>query len=72
MKNSTIVLDATNHSDETFLGYLKSNNIALEILQENGPSGWPLVKLTGSRENLVEVVSTDIGWGDPSLVEFIK
>lgn len=71
MKNSTIVLDAMNPGDETFLKFLTSNKVNIKILNMVGPSGWPEVKLTGTKADLINVLKSDDGWGDPSLSIFI-
>tara|TARA_B110000483_G_scaffold634_1_gene679 strand:- start:355 stop:585 length:231 start_codon:yes stop_codon:yes gene_type:complete len=72
MKNSTIVLDAMNPGDETFLKFLTSNKVNIKIVNMVGPSGWPEVKLTGTKANLTNVLQAEDGWGDPSLATFIE
>jgi hypothetical protein len=72
MKNSTIVLDATNPGDETFLKFLNNNKVNMEILNTVGPSGWPEVRLTGAKVNLINVLLDEEFFGEPSLAIFIE
>ena len=44
----------------------------IKILNMVGPSGWPEVKLTGTKANLTNVLQAEHGWGDPSLATFIE
>ena len=69
---ATVTMDAMNPSDKTFLKFLKKNKVEIEILSMKGPAGWPEVKMTGSRKDLETVLSSEDGWDDPDLAEYIE
>ena len=69
---ATVTMDAMNPGDKTFLKFLKKNKVEIEILSMKGPAGWPEVKMTGSRKDLETVLSSEDGWDDPDLAEYIK
>ena len=69
---ATVTMDAMNPGDKTFLKFLKKNKVKIEILSMNGPAGYPEVKMTGSRKDLETVLSSEDGWDDPDLAEYIE
>ena len=69
---ATVTMDAMNPGDKTFLKFLKKNKVEIEILSMKGPAGWPEVKMTGSRKDLETVLSSEDGWDDPDLAEYIE
>ena len=69
---ATVTMDAMNPGDKTFLKFLKKNKVEIEILSMKGPAGYPEVKMTGSRKDLETVLSSEDGWDDPDLAEYIE
>jgi hypothetical protein len=69
---ATVTMDAMNPGDKTFLKFLKKNKVEIEILTMKGPAGYPEVKMTGSRKDLETVLSSEDGWDDPDLAEYIE
>lgn len=68
----SIVLDATNPKAKGLLKLLKKHKVSMKNLGE-GPHGWDEVELTGSKKDLMAVISDeDAGWGDPDLEEYIE
>jgi hypothetical protein len=69
---ASVVMDATDPGSKVLKKLLKKHKVTMEIIDNNGPSGWPEVELTGSREDLQSVLASDDGWGDPELGEYIE
>jgi hypothetical protein len=69
---ASVVMDATDPGSKVLKKLLKKYKVTMEIIDNNGPSGWPEVELTGSREDLQSVLASDDGWGDPELGEYIE
>lgn len=69
---ATVVMDATDPGSKVLKKLLKKYKVTMEIIDNEGPSGWPEVELTGSREDLQSVLGSDDGWGDPELGEYIE
>jgi hypothetical protein len=44
----------------------------MEIIDNEGPSGWPEVELTGDRKDLEKVLASEDGWDDAELGEYIE
>lgn len=72
IKEASIVLDATNPKAKDLLKLLKKHKVSMKNLGE-GPNGWDEVELTGSKKDLMAVISDeDAGWGDSDLEEYIE
>ena len=69
---ATVVMDAMDPKSKTLKKLLKKHKVTMEILDPSGPSGWPEVELTGSREDLQSVLADPNGWDDPELGEYIE
>jgi len=69
---ATVVMDAMDPKSKTLKKLLKKHKVTMEILDPSGPSGWPEVELTGSREDLQSVLASPNGWDDPELGEYIE
>ena len=68
----SIVLDVTDPKAKDLLKLLKKHKVSMKNLGE-GPNGWDEVELTGSKKDLMAVISDeDAGWGDPDLEEYIE
>jgi predicted transcriptional regulator len=69
---ASITLDVTDPKAKDLLKLLKKNNVKMKNLGE-GPNGFDEVELTGSKKNLMAVISDeDAGWGDPDLEDYIE
>lgn len=70
---ATVVMDAVDPKSKGLAKLLKKNNVKMEIIDMEGPSGFPEVELTGDRKDLVKVLADDqYGWDDASLEEYIE
>jgi len=69
---ATVVMDATDPGSKVLKKLLKKHKVTMEIIDNEGPTGFPEVELTGSREDLQSVLGSDDGWGDPELGEYIE
>ena len=69
---ATVVMDAMDPKSKTLKKLLKKHKVTMKILDPSGPSGWPEVELTGSREDLQSVLADPNGWDDPELGEYIE
>jgi hypothetical protein len=69
---ATVTMDAMDPKSKLLKKLLKKNNVEMEILTMKGPSNWPEVELTGSREDLQAVLGSPDGWDDPELGEYIE
>lgn len=70
---ATVDMDAMDHDSKGLAKLLKKHKVKMEILDMNGPSGYPEVRLTGKRKDLEAVLADDeYGWDDPDLAEYIE
>lgn len=68
-----IDIDATDPTSPKLAALLKKNNVKMKVIAKKGPSGYPLVKLTGKRKDLETVLKDPKdGWDDADLGEFIE
>ena len=72
VNEATVVMDATQPDDKAFLKFLKKNKVSIEVIDQEGPSGFPEVELTGKREDLEKVLASPDGWDDADLAEYIE
>ena len=72
LNEATVVMDAMDPKSKTLKKLLKKHKVTMKILDPSGPSGWPEVELTGSREDLQSVLADPNGWDDPELGEYIE
>jgi len=52
-----IQLDTMEHTDKQFRRYLAENGIAMTLITESGPNGFPLVEYRGERAALVAMIA---------------
>lgn len=72
LNEATITLDATDPKDKNLLKLLKKHKVSMKNLGE-GPNGFDEVELTGSKKDLMFVISDENdGWDDPDLEEYIE
>jgi hypothetical protein len=69
---ATVVMDAMDPKSKILKKLLKKHKVTMKVLDPSGPSGWPEVELTGSREDLQAVLASEDGWDDPELGEYIE
>jgi predicted DNA-binding WGR domain protein len=69
---ATVVMDAMDPKSKILKKLLKKHKVTMKVLDPSGPSGWPEVELTGSREDLQSVLASPDGWDDPELGEYIE
>ena len=70
---ATVDMDAMDPNSKGLAKLLKKHKVKMEILDMNGPSGYPEVRLTGKRKDLEAVLADDeYGWDDPDLAEYIE
>jgi hypothetical protein len=73
ISEATVVMDAVDPNSKGLAKLLKKNKVSMEILDMEGPSGYPEVELRGSRKDLVAVLSDpNHGWDDADLAEYIE
>jgi hypothetical protein len=70
---ATVEVDAVDPKDNNLAKLLKKYKVSLEVINKNGPSGYPEVKLTGDVKSLKAVLADDeYGWDDADLAEYIE
>jgi len=69
---ATVVMDAMDPKSKILKKLLKKHNVKMKVLDPSGPSGWPEVEMTGSREDLQAVLASEDGWDDAGLEEYIE
>ena len=69
---ATVVIDAMDPKSKILKKLLKKHNVKMKVLDTSGPSGWPEVEMTGSREDLQAVLASEDGWDDAGLEEYIE
>ena len=69
---ATVVMDAMDPKSKVLKKLLKKHKVTMEIIDMKGPSGWPEVELTGSKEDLTKVLASEDGWDDADLAEYIE
>jgi len=69
---ATVVMDAMDPKSKILKKLLKKHKVTMKIIDPSGPSGWPEVELTGSREDLTKVLASEDGWDDAGLAEYIE
>ena len=72
INEATVVMDAMDPKSKILKKLLKKHKVTMKVLDPSGPSGWPEVELTGSREYLQSVLASPDGWDDPELGEYIE
>jgi len=72
VEEATVVMDATDPKSKDLAKLLKKNKVTMEILDMEGPSGFPEIELKGKRKDLVAVLSSEDGWDDADLAEYIE
>ena len=72
INEATVVMDAMDPKSKILKKLLKKHKVTMKVLDPSGPSGWPEVELTGSREDLQSVLASPDGWDDPELGEYIE
>jgi len=69
---ATVIMDATDPKSKTLAKLLKKHKVSMEVIDQDGPSGFPEVELTGSKEDLQAVLADPAGWDDADLAEYIE
>lgn len=69
---ATVVMDAMDPGSKILAKLLKKHKVTMEIIDNQGPSGWPEVELTGDRKDLEKVLASEDGWDDADLAEYIE
>jgi hypothetical protein len=69
---ATVVLDATDPKSKTLAKLLKKHKVSMEVVDQDGPSGFPEVELTGARKDLEAVLASEDGWDDAGLNDYIE
>lgn len=70
---ATVVMDAVDPKSKGLLKLLKKHNVSIEVIDKNGPSGFPEVELTGDRKDLEKVLAdSEHGWDDAGLADYIE
>ena len=72
INEATAVMDATDPKSKVLTKLLKKNKVKMEVIDMKGPSGFPEVELTGSRKDIMTVLSSKDGWDDAGLGEYIE
>ena len=72
LDEATVVMDAIDPGSNVLRKLLKKHKVTMEIIDNDGPSGWPEVELTGDRKNLEKVLADENGWDDAGLAEYIE
>ena len=68
----TIELDSVDPDSEALTKLLKKYDVTMQIMKRypHGVNGWTEVKLTGAREGLSAILTSEDGWGDGNLITF--
>ena len=69
---ATVVMDAMDPGSKILTKLLKKHKVTMEIIDNEGPAGWPEVELTGDRKDLEKVLASEDGWDDAGLSEYIE
>ena len=69
---ATVVMDAMDPGSKILAKLLKKHKVTMEIIDNEGPAGWPEVELTGDRKDLEKVLASEDGWDDADLAEYIE
>ena len=72
LNEATVVMDATDPKSKILAKLLKKHKVTMEVIDNDGPSGWPEVELTGDRKDLEKVLASEDGWDDADLAEYIE
>ena len=65
-------MDATDPKSKTLAKLLKKHKVTMEVIDQDGPSGFPEVELTGARKDLEAVLASEDGWDDAGLNDYIE
>jgi len=62
------------NEEEEFLKVVTKNKVHHEVIVESGPGGWPIVEYTGTKEQLIPVLSllSPSGYTEEELTEKLK
>lgn len=70
---ATVEVDAVDPKDKGLAKLLKKHKVTLEVINKEGPSGFPEVRLTGSTKDLKAVLADgEYGWDDEDLADYIE
>ena len=69
---ASVVMDATDPKSKTLAKLLKKHKVTMEVIDQDGPSGFPEVELTGARKDLEAVLASEDGWDDAGLNDYIE
>ena len=69
---ASVVMDAMDPGSKVLRKLLKKHKVTMEIIDNDGPSGWPEVELTGDRKDLEKVLASEDGWDDAGLADYIE
>ena len=72
INEATVVMDATDTKSKILAKLLKKHKVTMEVIDKNGPSGFPEVELTGYRKDLEKVLAAKDGWDDADLKDYIE
>jgi len=73
VQEASVVMDAVDPKSKGLAKLLKKNKVSMEVIDQEGPSGFPEVELTGKREDLETVLAdSQYGWDDADLAEYIE
>ena len=72
LNEATVVMDSTDPGSKVLAKLLKKHKVTMEIIDNEGPSGWPEVELTGDRKDLEKVLASENGWDDAGLADYIE
>ena len=72
LNEATVIMDAIDPGSKVLAKLLKKHKVTMEIIDNEGPSGWPEVELTGDRKDLEKVLASENGWDDAGLADFIE
>ena len=69
---ATVVMDAIDPGSKVLAKLLKKHKVSMEVIDQEGPSGFPEVELTGKRKDLEKVLASEDGWDDAGLADYIE
>ena len=69
---ASVIMDATDPESRVLKKLLKKHKVKMEIVNNEGPSGFPEVELTGARKDLEAVLASEDGWDDAGLNDYIE
>jgi hypothetical protein len=70
LTEAVIELDTVNFKSVLFQDFLKDNSIKAKVIDNKGPSGWPVIEYSGDKKSLEKLIHNF--FGDDDLKDYIE